>query len=171
MGSEGIRSVDPDVHCRYVHVGCVSTSPWMESRPQYGYLLSCLYGSPKGHLDKQGRAPTVCLQVVTVTTLGILSSPVHTCHPVAGPTDVLGVSDSASSIGSSISSGVSGGVNSMMALFGAKGGGRSGPSVSVLCRLSLRNPCFPRVLTDAYSRWMRRLFSECAHACSLALHK
>jgi hypothetical protein len=88
---------------------------------------------------------------------------------------VLGVSDSASSIGSSISSGVSGGVNSMMALFGAKGGGRSGPSVrpsvSVLCRLSLRNAYFPRVLTDAYWRWMRRLFSECAHACFLALHK
>jgi hypothetical protein len=48
---------------------------------------------------------------------------------------VLGVSDSAGSIGSSISSGVTGGVNSMMALFGAKGGGRSGPLVSVALSL------------------------------------
>lgn len=46
-----------------------------------------------------------------------------------GPTDVLGVSDATGSIGSSISSGVTGGVTSVMALFGAKGGGRSGPPV------------------------------------------
>lgn len=52
----------------------------------------------------------------------------------AGPTDVLGVCDAASSIGSSISSGVTGGVTSVMALFGAKGAGRGGPSVSVFVR-------------------------------------
>jgi hypothetical protein len=60
---------------------------------------------------------------------------------------VLGVSDSASSIGSSISSGVTGGVNSMMALFGAKGGGRSGPSVGA-----------------ALSQWARATASTMHHA-------
>lgn len=78
-------------------------------------------GSGSGDAGRRGRHLGCCLALLDCACV------VSAC---AGPTDVLGVCDAASSIGSSISSGVTGGVTSVMALFGAKGAGRGGPSVS-----------------------------------------